>query len=289
MGGASPIDRDQHVLPVRDRDLPERCLQHQQMIRAGERTGVARAQHHRQRVPDIAAPRGQRMKAPALLVGPGRLLLVTGRVDQRRVDPDHQHRRRRRRGGGGRRGRGCGCGCGVAPQVTSGHPDRRELPVPGLDRRPRPRPGPQRRPGQPSSWQPVVVEPHRELVQRAQHRGVRAPTSRTEQLHLRGHRLDVGQARRPGRQRARPVHQRPTAMPDRHEVRPGQHLRQVLGQPQPVRQQPRQRHPGLRDRPGPTNSHAQPVRPPERGVFRPDGLPDTVHPEGAPSCGCCEP
>ncbi|MCA1678528.1 MAG: hypothetical protein LC777_06070, partial [Actinobacteria bacterium] len=45
-----------------------------------------------------------------------------------------------------------------------------------------------------------------------------------EQVLLRGHRLDVGQARRPGRQRAGGIHQRATPMPQRDEPRPGHHL-----------------------------------------------------------------
>jgi hypothetical protein len=53
------------------------------------------------------------------------------------------------------------------------------------------------------------------LVEHPQQRGVRGPAPGTEDLLLGGHRLDVGQARRPGRQGARRIHQRPTPMPER--------------------------------------------------------------------------
>ncbi len=83
------------------RDLGERRGQDRDVVGGGERPGVAGAQHHRQRVPDVGAPRGQRMKPETALVVAGRLGLGTGGLDQRGAEPDHQHRPRRLVGGGG--------------------------------------------------------------------------------------------------------------------------------------------------------------------------------------------
>ncbi len=72
-------------------------------------------------------------------------------------------------------------------------------------------------PSQPPARQTIGAQPPRELVEDAQHRGVRRPTTGPEDLLLRGHRLDVTQARRARGQRACRVHQRPPPMPQREK------------------------------------------------------------------------
>ena len=167
VGGARAVDADQHVGAPRGGDLGERGVQHREVIGGGERAGIARALHHRQRVPDVGAPAGQRVKPEPALVGARRLGLGAGGLDQGGVQPDDQHRPWPATGLGGGSG-----------QVLAGDRHRGQLPVPGHDRRPRRGPRRGGGPGQPPPGQPVAAQPLGQLVQRPQHRGVRCPTAR---------------------------------------------------------------------------------------------------------------
>ena len=100
----APSTGDQHVGAPPGGDLGERRGQHRQVIDGGKRTGVARAPHHRQRVPDVGPPAGQRVKAEPALVVTRRLGLGAGCLDQGGVQPDDQHRARAPAGLGGRSG-----------------------------------------------------------------------------------------------------------------------------------------------------------------------------------------
>ena len=242
------------------------------MVRRGERPGVARAPHHREAVADVGAPRGQGVKPEALLVCPRRLGLGTGGLDQGGAGPNHQYRTRPLTGLGGGPG-----------QVLPGDLHRRQPPVPGHDARPRLRPHARGGTGQPPPRQAIGTQPPGQLVQDPQHRGVRRPTPGTEDLLLRGHRLDVTQTRRARGQRARRVHQRPPPMPQRKEPGPGHHTRQLGTQPEPISQQPRQHHPGLGHRPRPTDLDRQLLRPRQRGIHHPTSTPCSLHLKGVPS------
>lgn len=70
----------------------------------------------------------------------------------------------------------------------------------GDHRRPGPCPHLRRRRRQAPARLTRLVEAVGELVQDPQHRAVRGPTTRAEDLHLAGHRLHIRQARRTGRQ-----------------------------------------------------------------------------------------
>jgi len=72
-------------------------------------------------------------------------------------------------------------------------------------------------------------------------------------------------------------------MPQRDESRPGHHVGQARGQAQPVGQQPRQHHPGLGDRPGPTDLDLESLRPCQRGIADPPPGACSLHLKGAPS------
>ena len=76
------VDADQHVGAPLGGDLGECRLQDRDVIGRGERAGIAGALHHRQRVPDVGAPAGQRMKAEPALVVARRLGLGAGGLDQ---------------------------------------------------------------------------------------------------------------------------------------------------------------------------------------------------------------
>ena len=270
---AGAVDGDQHVGAPRCGDLGERGAEDRDVIAGGERPGVARAQHHREALADGGGPGGQRVEPEALLVGPRRLILGTGDVEQGGVQADHQHRTWPRTGGRRRAG-----------EVGPGDCDGGQLPVPGHHPRPGLRPRARGGPGQPSPGQTIGAQPRGQLVEHAEHRGVRRPTTGPEDLLLCGHRLDVAQARRARGQRARCVHQRPASMAQRDKPRPGHHRGQVGAQPEPAGQQPRCHHPGRRDRPGPADLDRQRVRPPQRGIHNGPQTPCTIHLEGAPSC-----
>ncbi|MCQ8210205.1 hypothetical protein NPS74_21225, partial [Cutibacterium acnes subsp. acnes] len=87
------VDGDQHVPPMRRRDLAKGCVQHGHVISGGERAGVARAQHHGQVVADVGAPRRHGVESESALVGARGLFFGRGRLDQRGVQTDHRHRR----------------------------------------------------------------------------------------------------------------------------------------------------------------------------------------------------
>jgi hypothetical protein len=63
-------------------NLGERGGQHSEVIGGGERAGVARATHHRQRIADIATPTGQRVETEPALIRTRRLGLGAGGLDQ---------------------------------------------------------------------------------------------------------------------------------------------------------------------------------------------------------------
>ena len=58
VGGARAVDADQHVGAPLGGNLGERGLEHREVIGGGERAGIARALHHRQRIADVGAPAG---------------------------------------------------------------------------------------------------------------------------------------------------------------------------------------------------------------------------------------
>lgn len=139
VGGTRTVDADQHIGAPGRRDLPERGVAHRDVIAGGERPGVARAQHHREAVTDVGAPRGQGMKPETPLACPRHLGLGTGGLDQGGVQPDHQHRTPPLPGPGSGPG-----------QVLAGDLHRQQPPMPG-HRRATARPA---RPAPAASWSP---------------------------------------------------------------------------------------------------------------------------------------
>ena len=185
VGGASPVDRDQHVPAVWGWDLFQGGIQDQHVVGGGERAGVAGTLHHGQMIVGVAAPRRQRMPADAVFVMPRhRRFLACGGLDDRGIYPDHRDRLP-------------GPGPGKRPP---GYLHRRQQAlVPGDDRGPSGRTDPGEHAGVSTLGQTIVTDPICQFVQRAQHRGIGCRATRTEQGFLPGQRLHIQQTRRPRR------------------------------------------------------------------------------------------
>ena len=247
------------------------------MIGGGERAGIARALHHRQRVPDVGAPAGQRVKAEPALVGARRLGLGAGGLDQGGVQPDHQHRPWPATGRGGGSG-----------QVRAGDRHRGQLPVPGHDRRPRRGPGRGGGPGQPPPGQPVAAQPLGQLVQRPQHRGVRRPTPGTEDLRLArsSPRCRTGSVAPAANAHVASTSARPRCRSGMNPARATTSARPVV-RPSRSASNRGSTTPAWATVPAPPTSTGESLRPGQRGIADPWPGACSLHLKGVPSWGSC--